>query len=40
MLDDVLAGFYAFVITFIVRETHLVELFYDTTVGEFVLSVF
>ena len=40
MLDDVLAGFYAFVITFIVREMHLVELFYNTTVGKYIMSVF
>ena len=40
MLDDVLAGFYAFVITFIVREMHLVGLFYNTTVGEYIISLF
>ena len=31
MSDDMLAGFYAFVITFIVREAHLLELFYDNS---------
>ena len=39
MLDDVLAGFYACCITLIIRGTHLIELFYDTTFGKYIISI-
>ena len=39
MLDDMLAGFYACCITFIIRESHLVESFYNTTIGKYVMDI-
>lgn len=39
MLDDMLAGFYACCITFLIRESHLVESFYNTTIGKYVLDI-
>lgn len=39
MLDDMLAGFYACCITFLIRESHLVESFYNTTIGKYVMDI-
>lgn len=39
MLDDMLAGFYACCITFLIREIHLVELFYNTKIGKNILDI-